>query len=64
MAELAGVFPALRSLGPGSEEPSTAAERFRAHRAVRALLEGLAEQQPVVLALDDLHWARWCLAAS
>jgi DNA-binding NarL/FixJ family response regulator len=57
VAELAGVFPALRSLDPGSEEPTTAAERFRAHRAVRALLEGLAEQQPVVLALDDLHWA-------
>ena len=57
VAELAGVFPALRSLDPGSEEPTTAAERFRAHRAVRALLEGLAERQPVVLALDDLHWA-------
>ena len=32
------------------------AERFRAHRAVRALLERLAER-PIVLALDDLHWA-------
>lgn len=57
VAELAGVFPALRALDAGSEEPTTAAERFRAHRAVRALLEGLAEPQPVVLALDDLHWA-------
>jgi DNA-binding NarL/FixJ family response regulator len=57
VAELAGVFPALRSLDPGSEDPTTAAERFRAHRAIRALLEGLAERQPVVLSLDDLHWA-------
>ena len=57
LGELAGVFPALRSLAPGSEEPSTAAERFRAHRAVRHLIERLAARQPVVLALDDLHWA-------
>ena len=57
LAELAGVFPALRSLDPGSDQPSTAAERFRAHRAVGALLERLADGQPVVLSLDDLHWA-------
>jgi DNA-binding NarL/FixJ family response regulator/tetratricopeptide (TPR) repeat protein len=57
LTELAGVFPALRSLEPGSDEPSTAAERFRAHRAVGGLLEHLAARQPVVLALDDLHWA-------
>jgi DNA-binding NarL/FixJ family response regulator len=57
LAELAGVFPALRSLDPGSDQPSTAAERFRAHRAVCGLLEQLAARQPLVLALDDLHWA-------
>jgi DNA-binding NarL/FixJ family response regulator len=57
LTELAGVFPALRSLDPGSDQPSTAAERFRAHRAVCGLLEHLAARQPVVLALDDLHWA-------
>jgi predicted ATPase len=34
-----------------------AAERYRAHYAIRALLERLAARQPVVLALDDLHWA-------
>ncbi len=32
-------------------------ERYRTHRAVRVLLEALAQRQPVVLALDDLHWA-------
>jgi DNA-binding NarL/FixJ family response regulator len=57
LAELAGVFPALRSLDPGSDEPSTAAERYRAHRAVRDLIERLAVKQPLVLLLDDLHWA-------
>ena len=32
-------------------------ERYRSHRAVRALLERLAATQPLVLVLDDLHWA-------
>jgi DNA-binding NarL/FixJ family response regulator len=57
LAELAGVFPALRSLDRGSDEPTTAAERYRAHRAVRGLIECLAVTQPLVLVLDDLHWA-------
>jgi predicted ATPase len=57
LSELAGVFPALSSLNPGSDQPTTAAERFRAHRAVRDLIERLAARQPLVLMLDDLHWA-------
>jgi DNA-binding CsgD family transcriptional regulator len=58
LTELAGVFPALRALqGAGSDQPSSPAERFRAHRAVCGLLEHLAARQPVLLALDDLHWA-------
>ncbi len=57
LGELAGVFPALRSLDPKSDQPTTAAERFRAHRAVCALLEHLAVSRPLLLALDDLHWA-------
>jgi DNA-binding NarL/FixJ family response regulator len=57
LGELAGVFPALRSLDPGSDEPTTASERFRAHRAVRELIERLAAREPLVLVLDDLHWA-------
>ena len=32
-------------------------ERYRSHRAVRALLEHLAKTRPLVLVLDDLHWA-------
>lgn len=57
LGELGGVFPALRSLDPGCTDPTTAAERFRAHRAVGALLEHLAASRPLVVALDDLHWA-------
>lgn len=57
LSELACVFPALSTYASGSRRPSTAAERFRTHRAVRALTERLAEDKPLVLALDDLHWA-------
>ena len=57
LSEVADVFPALRSLGPGSAGPTTAAERFRAHHAVRDLIERLAGPQPLVLVLEDLHWA-------
>ena len=32
-------------------------ERYRAHRAVRELLERIAATKPLVLVLDDAHWA-------
>ena len=57
LGELAAVFPSVRALDPGSGRPTTAAERFRAHRAVRELLERLAARRPLVLVLYDLHWA-------
>ena len=57
LGELAGVFPALSALGAGAGYPITAAERFRAYHAVRRLIERLAAIHPVVLTLDDLHWA-------
>jgi DNA-binding NarL/FixJ family response regulator len=54
--ELAHVFPALTGLGaPG--QVALQHERYRTHRAVRALLEHLAETRPLVLVLDDVHWA-------
>ena len=54
--ELAHVLPSLTALAGGG--PSALQhERYRSHRAVRALLEQLASAQPVVLVLDDLHWA-------
>jgi hypothetical protein len=57
LGELATVFPSLRSLAPDAAQVALVHERFRAHRAVRELLERLAKRQPLVLALDDLHWA-------
>jgi DNA-binding CsgD family transcriptional regulator len=55
-AELAHVFPSLVSLGSGAAV-ALQDERYRSHRAVRALLERFAALQPLVLVLDDLHWA-------
>ena len=55
LGELSGVFPALAAedeMPVGLQE-----ERYRAHRAVRVLLETVARPGPVVVALDDLHWA-------
>jgi ATP/maltotriose-dependent transcriptional regulator MalT len=57
MSELAGLFPSLRSLADAPEQPSEAVERFRAHKAVVEMIERLAARQPVLLLLDDLHWA-------
>jgi DNA-binding CsgD family transcriptional regulator len=54
--ELAQVFPSLSDLGRG--EPRGALhERYRTNRAVRELLERLAATKPLVLILDDFHWA-------
>ncbi|HKA02779.1 MAG TPA: AAA family ATPase [Acidimicrobiales bacterium] len=54
--ELGWVFPAVAR---GVEQSGTALspERYRAHHAVRLLLDTLSERRPVVLALDDVHWA-------
>jgi ATP/maltotriose-dependent transcriptional regulator MalT len=55
-AELAHVFPSLSALA-GGREVALQHERYRSHRAVRALLAQLAATKPLVLVLDDLHWA-------
>lgn len=55
LPHLSGVFPAFGGLVEVKMAP--AAERYRHHRAIRALVEELAAKQPVVLALDDVHWA-------
>jgi DNA-binding CsgD family transcriptional regulator len=53
--ELGAIFPAMRA---GEEAPATLGdERYRSHRAVRALLELVAGRKPLVLVIDDLHWA-------
>ncbi|MBW3602281.1 MAG: AAA family ATPase, partial [Actinobacteria bacterium] len=38
-------------------EPAVTADRFRLFDAVVSFLAGLAGQRPVVVVLDDLHWA-------
>src|SRR5918995_3151930 len=52
LADLAGVFPALQSFAADAAQ-----DRYRMHRAVRQLLDALAATKPMVLVLDDLHWA-------
>ncbi|MGH8896461.1 MAG: helix-turn-helix transcriptional regulator [Egibacteraceae bacterium] len=55
--ELAGLFPSLAMLAGGTGLGGLPVERHRAYRAVRALLEELSRPQPLLLVLDDLHWA-------
>ena len=57
LGALAGVFPSLHLLDQAIDYPASVTERFRAHRAVRDLLERLAARRPLLLILDDLHWA-------
>ena len=51
------MFPSLAGLHGDGGDSRPEGERFRAHRAVRTLLELLATRSPVVLVVDDLHWA-------
>src|SRR6266508_2884272 len=55
-AELAHVLPSLSALA-GGRAVAPQHERYRSHHAVRALLDRLAAAKPLVLVLDDLHWA-------
>ena len=53
--ELGWVLPTM-----GTPNPSPGARgdaRLRTHSAVRALLENLSREKPLVLLLDDVHWA-------
>jgi ATP/maltotriose-dependent transcriptional regulator MalT len=54
--ELAHIFPSLSTLARG-RAAALLHERYRSHRAIRKLLEQLATTKPVVLVLDDFHWA-------
>jgi DNA-binding NarL/FixJ family response regulator/tetratricopeptide (TPR) repeat protein len=57
LGALAAVFPSLHQLDQAVEYPASVTERFRAHHAVRDLLERLAARRPLLLILDDIHWA-------
>jgi len=54
--ELDDILPSLRRAAP-SRRRAVPDERYRAHRASRKLLELLARERPLVVVLDDLHWA-------
>jgi DNA-binding NarL/FixJ family response regulator len=54
--ELATVFPSLET--HADRRPAAMQEeRYRSYRAVRQLLELVARPHPLVLVLDDVHWA-------
>ena len=55
--ELSAMLPSARVSAAGRAAPDTAAERFRYHRALRALLDDVAGGRPFLLAVDDLQWA-------
>jgi DNA-binding CsgD family transcriptional regulator/tetratricopeptide (TPR) repeat protein len=55
-AELSAVLPSL-SAPAVAGGAALQHERYRSHRAVRELLQVLAARRPVLLLLDDLHWA-------
>ncbi|BEL03207.1 LuxR family transcriptional regulator [Actinoplanes sichuanensis] len=54
---LGTVFPGLVRPDDTAGPPLLPGERYRVHRAVRALLEAMASDSGLVLILDDLHWS-------
>ncbi|MFL5686458.1 MAG: AAA family ATPase [Chloroflexota bacterium] len=56
LVELAHVFPSMSSFGRGHPRNGQR-ERYRTHRAVRALIEQLARDRRLVVILDDWQWA-------
>jgi DNA-binding CsgD family transcriptional regulator len=57
LRELASIFPSLPAVERVDASGPGGAERYRLHYAIRRVLERLTERRPMVLALDDLHWA-------
>ncbi len=60
--EIAGLVPGLQRAGANATPDATPAferpdGRFRLYDAVSTLLAALAARAPLVVALDDLHWA-------
>ena len=54
LALLGGVIPGLRA-GPSGEDPG--GERWRLYRALAELLPLIAAGRPLLLLIDDVHWA-------
>ncbi len=47
----------------GGRESTGEFSRFRAIRGLRRLLQRLSEERPILLCLEDLHWASWDAAS-
>ncbi|WP_028063190.1 helix-turn-helix transcriptional regulator [Solirubrobacter soli] len=56
LGEIAHMLPSASKVGGGGSR-LLQDERYRAHRAMRELLSRLASPRPLVLVLDDVHWA-------
>jgi DNA-binding SARP family transcriptional activator/tetratricopeptide (TPR) repeat protein len=59
-SELARLIPELRRRAPDLTPPSVAepeTDRYRMFEAVVGLLSAISQRTPVLLVLDDLHWA-------
>ncbi|MEU7769397.1 AAA family ATPase, partial [Nocardia sp. NPDC049190] len=56
VTELAAILPSLSRLGDRLTS-RLEVERFEFHRAVRATFEMLVRDRPLLVALDDVHWA-------
>ena len=52
--ELARLFP---ELGPMSSSPPRSEDYVRLFEAIAVLLRAVSQQQPLMLVLEDLHWA-------
>ncbi|MEU7628751.1 AAA family ATPase [Nocardia sp. NPDC049220] len=56
LSELGGVLPSSHRHAAGLAPP-VRVERHRFHRSVRVALRKLAARRPLLLVLDDVHWA-------
>jgi len=56
LADLAGILPSS-AVRRRNRDASLREERYRSHRALRSLLRALCGSGPLVLVLDDVHWA-------
>lgn len=57
LGELASIFPSLPRQHGAAESRGEGAGRYRLHYAIRSVLERLTRRQPMLLVLDDVHWA-------
>ena len=55
--ELAKILPELGSDTPASADDTASPDRYHLFEAVSTLLRTIAEAVPLVVILDDLHWA-------